>query len=163
MPINYLCACMLSHFSRVQLCDSMVCSPPLWICPWDSPAKDTGVGCHVLLQGIFPTEGLNPCLLCLLHWQAGSLPLAPLGKLPVDLDPSFSSYSLSLLLGKEEFSTKKSSRFLWFGEFSILPFFHDYWGLDLGKKVPCGLVATFIEYVVVWLHAWGFMYLVESS
>ena len=39
--------------------------------------KNTGVGCHALLQGIFPTQGLNLCLLCLLHWQAGSLPLTP--------------------------------------------------------------------------------------
>ena len=30
--------------------------------PWDSPGKSTGVGCHVLLQGIFPTWGLNPGL-----------------------------------------------------------------------------------------------------
>ena len=44
------------------------------------PSKNIGVGCHSLLQGIFPTQGLNLCLLCLLHWQAGSLPLAPLGK-----------------------------------------------------------------------------------
>jgi len=28
--------------------------------PWDSPGKNTGVGCHALLQGIFPTQGLNP-------------------------------------------------------------------------------------------------------
>ena len=33
------------------------------------------MGCHALLQGIFLTQGSNPCLLCLLHWQAGSLPL----------------------------------------------------------------------------------------
>ena len=31
-------------------------------CPWDSPGKNTGVGCHVLLQGIFPTQGSNPGL-----------------------------------------------------------------------------------------------------
>ena len=37
-------------------------------------------GCHFLLQGIFPTQGLNLCFLCLLHWKAGSLPLAPPGK-----------------------------------------------------------------------------------
>ena len=30
---------------------------------WDSPAKNTGVGCHALLQGIFPAQGLNPGLL----------------------------------------------------------------------------------------------------
>ena len=34
------------------------------------------MGCHSLLQGIFPTQGSNPCLLCLLHWQADSLPLS---------------------------------------------------------------------------------------
>ena len=33
------------------------------LCPWDSPGNDTGVGCHVLLQGIFLTQGLNPHLL----------------------------------------------------------------------------------------------------
>ena len=36
--------------------------------------------CHALLQGIFLTQGSNPRLLQLLHWQAGSLPLAPSGK-----------------------------------------------------------------------------------
>ena len=46
------------------------------LCPWDS----IGVGCHFLLQGIFPTQGSNPCLLRLLHWQVGSLPLVPPGK-----------------------------------------------------------------------------------
>ena len=45
----------------------------------DSPGKNTGVGCHVLLQGIFLTQGLNPCLLSLLHWQAGFLPVVPPG------------------------------------------------------------------------------------
>ena len=37
------------------------------------------MGCHALLQEIFQTQGLNPHLLCLLHWQVGSLPLAPAG------------------------------------------------------------------------------------
>ena len=73
-------ACVLSCLSCVQL----------YAYPWtvarqaplfgDSPGKDTGVGCHALLQGIFPTQGWNPHLLCLLRWQAGSLPLAPPGK-----------------------------------------------------------------------------------
>ena len=39
------------------------------------------MGCHVLLQGIFLTQGLNLGLLCLLHWQAVSLALVPPGKL----------------------------------------------------------------------------------
>ena len=35
---------------------------------------------HALLQGMFPTQGSNPCLLCRLHWQVGSLPSVPPGK-----------------------------------------------------------------------------------
>ena len=60
------------------------------LCPWDSPGKSTGVGCHALLQGIFLIQGWNSCLLCLLHWQGGSLALAPPGKplLPSDGDQS---------------------------------------------------------------------------
>ena len=50
--------------------------PARLLCPWNFPGKDTGVGCHALLQGIFPTQGSNPRLL---HWKAGSLPLSHLG------------------------------------------------------------------------------------
>ena len=56
------------------ICDSVACQAPL---PWDFPGKNTGVGCHYLLQGIFPIQGLNLHSLLLLHWQADSLPLAP--------------------------------------------------------------------------------------
>ena len=42
--------------------------PTSLLCPWNFPGKNTGVGCHFLLQGIFLNQGLNPCLLCLLHW-----------------------------------------------------------------------------------------------
>ena len=47
--------------------------------PWDFPSKNSGVGCHFLLQGIFPTQELNPHLLCFLHWLVDSLPLSHLG------------------------------------------------------------------------------------
>ena len=48
--------------------------PPCWyparfLCQWDSSGKNTGVGCHALLQGIFPTQGSNPCLPWLLHYR----------------------------------------------------------------------------------------------
>ena len=59
------------------LCDHMDCSPPVFLCPWDFPGKNTGVGWHALLQGVFPTQGLNPLLL---HLQVGTLPLALPGK-----------------------------------------------------------------------------------
>ena len=46
-------------------------------CPWDSPGKNTGVGCHSLLLGIFPTQGSKPGLLycrqilyCLSHQES---------------------------------------------------------------------------------------------
>ena len=42
--------------------------------------SNTGVCPHVYLQGIFPTQDLNPCLQCLLHLQADSFPLLPPGK-----------------------------------------------------------------------------------
>ena len=49
----------------------------------DSPGKNTRVGCHALLHGIFQNQGSNLSLLHLLHWQAGSLPLVPPEKHPI--------------------------------------------------------------------------------
>ena len=64
----------------------------LWLarllCPWNFPGKNTGVGCHFLLQGIFPTQGSNPHFLSLLHWQADSLPSEVSGK------PKFGEFTL---------------------------------------------------------------------
>ena len=63
------------------LCNPMDCSPLGSSCPWNFPGKNTGVDCHFLLQGIFPAQGTNLCLLCLLLCQTDSLPLAPPGNL----------------------------------------------------------------------------------
>ena len=52
----------------------------------DFPGKNTRVGCHLLLQGIFLTQGSNQHLLCLLHWQMYSLPLSYLGSLCIYRD-----------------------------------------------------------------------------
>ena len=74
---------MCLHAKLLQLyptlCDIMDCScqAPLSV---GYSGKNGGVGCHGLLQGIFPTQGSNPQLLYLLHWKAGSLPLAQPGK-----------------------------------------------------------------------------------
>ena len=75
-------ACLLSHFSPVQL----------FVTPWTvacqallfmgSSRQQYWRGCHALLQGIFPTQALNLCLSHLLHWWVGSLPLAPPGSHP---------------------------------------------------------------------------------
>ena len=53
--------------------------PARLLCLQDPPGKNTRVGCHALLQGIFMTQGSNLHLLGLLHWQADSLPLVPPG------------------------------------------------------------------------------------
>ena len=45
-------------FSRGSTLWTVAYQAPL--CPWDSSGKNTGVGCHFLLPGIFPTQGLNP-------------------------------------------------------------------------------------------------------
>ena len=81
------------------LCDPMDCS-----LPWASPGKNTRVGYHALLQGIFLTKGSNPQFLCLLYWQVGPLPpesldpgyLLKCGSGPTCLSPS--KFSASLIL-----------------------------------------------------------------
>ena len=56
--------------------------PARLLCSWDFPGKNTGPGCHFPLQGIFPTQGLNPCPS---HWEADSLPLCHLGLLGLQI------------------------------------------------------------------------------
>ena len=78
--LNVACvrAQLLSHV-RLFVTWPYGLQPARLLCPWDSPGKNTGVGCHFLLQGIFPTQGSNQCLLRLLHLQVDSLPLSCLG------------------------------------------------------------------------------------
>ena len=82
--------CVLSHFSENKglYKHECECAKSLQLCPplcdpmdYGLPGsfvydKNTGVSCRTLLQGILLTQGLNPKLLCLLQWQAGSLPLS---------------------------------------------------------------------------------------
>ena len=74
---HFITACM--HAKLLQscptLCNPTDCSPPGSSVPGIFPCKNTGGDCHFLLHGIFPTQGSNLCLLCFLHWQAGSVPL----------------------------------------------------------------------------------------
>ena len=71
----HVCACQVSSaMSNSAGPWTVTCLAPLSM---DAPGKNTGVGCHALLPGIFRTQGSNLHLLCLLLWQAGSLPLVP--------------------------------------------------------------------------------------
>ena len=60
----------------LTLCDAMDCSPPGFPVHGIFLGKNTGMGCYFLLQGILPTQRLNPRPLHLLLWQVGSLPHA---------------------------------------------------------------------------------------
>ena len=71
-----LCACVLSH---VPLFAAPWTAAPRLLYLWNSPGKNTGVGCHFLLQGIFPTmEPMFSCVSCIFRWIP--LPLASPGK-----------------------------------------------------------------------------------
>ena len=75
--------------SCLTLWDPRDCNPPGSSVPGDSPGKKTGVGSHTLLQGIFPTQGLNPGLLncrlilCCLSHQGSPLSLIPCSYLSI--------------------------------------------------------------------------------
>ena len=91
-------ACVLSRLSRVQLFVT------LWTVAHQAPLamgcsrQQYWSGLPYPPPGIFPIQGSNLHLLCLLHWQAGSLPLAPYGK-PIDymdLNYLFTIYHMQL-------------------------------------------------------------------
>ena len=62
---------ILLLFLVAQLHPKLLWPHGLWptglLCPWDFPGKNSGVGCQFLLQGIFPTQGLNRnfCVSCI--------------------------------------------------------------------------------------------------
>ena len=62
---------MCVHTKWLQLCPNSLqphgLQPARLLCPWDSPGKNTEVGCHAILQGIFLTQGSRLCLPQLLH------------------------------------------------------------------------------------------------
>ena len=95
-PVECLCAKSV----HTQLFGTVWTVATRFLCPWDSPGKNTGVGSHATQgchapPGHLPTKGLNPCLFHLLHWQAGSLLLVLPGKPPLSLSVQFSSVTQS--------------------------------------------------------------------
>ena len=73
--VCWVVLCCDQWLNHVWLCNPIDCSPL-----GHFPGKNTGVDCHFLLQGIFPTQGSNTHLLYLLHWRHGnSLPTERLG------------------------------------------------------------------------------------
>ena len=70
-----VCVCALSYIQLFLTPRTVACQ---LLCPSNFPDKNTGAGCHFLLQGIFLTQGSNWHLL---FWQADSLPPGNLGDL----------------------------------------------------------------------------------
>ena len=62
VPWSSGCGAMLVAQSCPTLCDPMDCNSPGSSAHGDSPGNNTGVGCHFLLQGIFPIQGSNSAL-----------------------------------------------------------------------------------------------------
>ena len=117
--------------------------PTRLLCPWNSPSKNTGVGCHALLQGIVPTQGSNPHFLHLLlcKWilyllsylgnpylsvimTSSHLPTLHIYLTPKILSPQyvsitshdfifFPSHMLRVHCSKSENTTKKNNFTLW--------------------------------------------------
>ena len=61
--IKLFCCCCLVTKSCPNLLRPHSLWPARLLCPWNFPGKNTGVGCHFLLQGVFFTQGSNPRLL----------------------------------------------------------------------------------------------------
>ena len=81
--LNWSCLTHYCLFDLItKLCLTLLrpheLSPARLLCAWHPPGKYIGVDCIFLLQGIFLTQGSNPCLL---HWQEDSLPLSHWGNL----------------------------------------------------------------------------------
>ena len=89
---------VFSVCSVAQLCPTLQphsLKPARLFCPWDFPGKNIRVGCCFLLQGIFPTQGSNLHLLCLLHCRQILYSLSHHGSLKNTGDLSQSSISLN--------------------------------------------------------------------
>ena len=79
--LSFGCVCMLSSSVVYNFLQPYDLYPSRLLCSWTFLRKDGGEGCHCLLKGIFLTQGLNPHLLHLLHWQVDALSLCHLGSL----------------------------------------------------------------------------------
>ena len=128
--------------------------PTRLLYPWDSPGDKTGVGCHFFLQGVFPTQGSNPHLFCYLHWQAGSLPLAPPGIMSLAQCLSHGKQSLFIITAAA--AAAKSLQ-------SCLTLCNPIDGSPPGSPVPGILQARTLEWVAIsFSRAWKWKVKVKS-
>ena len=129
----------------------MDCGPPGSSVHGDSPGKNTGVGCHALLQGIFLTQGLNLSLLRLLHW-AGLLFTTSAGEAHWN---TLQNSILSIELGLNESLGWQLGAKIKEQNTDIETFWmflrHCIWKTD--HKILAD-VYTFLMFANMWTHAW---------
>ena len=89
---NSVCVCLVTQ--SCPTLGTLWTGAPRLLCPWEFSGKNTGVGCHSFLQGIFPTQGLNWHPLCLLHCRQNLYLLSHWGILP-NISIQFSSVAQS--------------------------------------------------------------------
>ena len=101
-----LCACLVGQSCLTPRPFGL--KPTRLLCPWDFLGKNPGAGCHFLLQEIFPTQVLNPHLLCLLHCRQILYPLSHRGSLLYQPPKTFLSF-LNMLLWTEYLCALRNS------------------------------------------------------
>ena len=101
--------------------------PARLLCPWDSPGKNAGVGCHDLFQGIFLTQGSNPgplwllqCRHILYHWANKEAPCIQYGTIEKRLTSDFSTWVLNVgrKVKEEHHQNSKRKNDLWTWHYS---------------------------------------------
>ena len=112
------------------------------LCPWDSPGKNTGVGCQALLQGIFPIQGSNPGLLhcrqILYHLNHREATMEVIS-LYCRLYQLFASHTSELF-----WSQKSSNTLMAFLSVSLCAFFsHQHVPVHQGLSCPSGLASHY--------------------
>ena len=119
--------------------------PTRLLCSRDFPGKNTGVGCHFLLQGVFPTQGSNSLFLHLLYWQVDFLPLRHLGSQHLIFYTRWhlkyiASYKWQHVIPSEN----HSSKFTWNEEYLILRSNQEKWEVPT-KFSKCICPACFLH------------------
>ena len=137
------CCCWVSKLC-LALCNPMDCSPQVFSVHGISPGKNTGVGCHFLLQGIFPTQWSKLHLLYPLHWWSVT------HSCPTICDPMNCSPPLSMGISWQEY---------WVGFQAFLQKIFPTQGLNL--RLLCPLHCRWIlYYCATWeaqVHAYGWI------
>ena len=177
MKCNYenLQLCSSVQFSRSVMSNSLQpheLQPTRLLCSWNYPSKNTGVGCHFLLQGIYLTQGLNLSLLWLPALAGGFFTTEPPGKsyftsvfsLPEDqLFKSFDqvispNYCISLgilsLFNFPSLFIKKAPGLLSDISLGLLLFFLGGWRIGIVVSTLTEIMETLRNPILFFPYAW---------